>query len=164
MKPENAKPRLLDQMRNIIRLHQYSIATERVYLHWAKRFILFHGKRHPNSMGKREVEGFLTYLAVNRQVASSTQNVALAAILFLYSKVLGTELPWMDDVVRAKTRRRIPVVLNALEVDLLLKNCRSSQLLPVIHEQDLVNGFGSAGLPVSQIRKLGKSTMTYEQP
>lgn len=221
MKPDNAKPRLLDQMRNTIRLHQYSIATERVYLHWVRRFILFHGKRHPNTMGKREVEGFLTNLAVNRQVASSTQNVALAAILFLYSKVMGIELPWMDDVVRAKTKRRIPVVLNALEVDLLLKNCRSSQLLPVsilygaglrlaectrlrigdldfsrhtirihsgkggkdritilpdrlesslmlqialvrrVHEQDLVNGFGSAGLPVSLIRKLGKSSKRF---
>lgn len=221
MKPDNVKPRLLDQMRNTIRLHQYSIATERVYLHWVRRFILFHGKQHPNTMGKKEVEGFLTYLAVNRQVAASTQNVALAAILFLYSKVLEIELPWMDDVVRAKTKRRVPVVLNAFEVDALLKNCRSSQVLPVsilygaglrlaectrlrigdldfsrhtirihsgkggkdrvtilpeklesslmsqvalvrrVHEQDLVNGFGSAGLPVSLIRKLGKSSKRF---
>jgi len=131
MSTGNKKPRLLNHMRETIRLHQYSIATERVYLHWVRRFILFNGKQHPDSMGKMEVERFLTHLAVNRCVAPSTQNVALAAILFLYTKVLEMELPWLDDVVRAKPRRRVPVVLNASEVATLLKNCRSSQLLPV---------------------------------
>jgi len=93
MQPDTTKPRLLDQLCNTIRLLQYSIATEKVYLHWVKRFILFHGKRHPESMGKGEVECFLTHLAVNRGVSPSTQNVALAAILFLYTKVLNMELP-----------------------------------------------------------------------
>lgn len=78
-----------------------------------------------------EVEAFLTHLAVNRNVSPSTQNVALAAILYLYTKVLDVDLPWMDDVVRAKTRRRIPVVLNTQEISSLLENCRCSQLLPI---------------------------------
>ena len=131
MQPLKSEPRLMDRMRDTIRLHQYSIATERVYLHWVKRFILFHGKRHPVSMGKDEVEAFLTYLAVKRGVSASTQNVALAAVLFLYLKVLEIELPWIDDVVRAKPKRRIPVVLNTDEITQLLQNCRSTQLLPV---------------------------------
>jgi len=71
-------------MRNEIRLRQYSFATERIYLHWTRRYILCHGKRHPMTMGKEEVEKFLTYLAVQRRVSPSAQNVALAAILFLY--------------------------------------------------------------------------------
>ena len=104
--------KLLDQMRNAIRLRQYSIATERVYLQLVRRFILFHGKRHPVTMGKKEIEGFLTYLAVERGVAPSTQNVALAAVLFLNRNVLNIELPWLDDVVRAKSKRRISVVLS----------------------------------------------------
>ena len=115
------EPRLLDQMRNVLRLHQYSIATERVYLQWVRRFILFHGKRHPAGMSKKEVEAFLTYLAVERGVSASSQNVALAAILFLYAKVLSVELPWLDDVVRAKTRKRVPVVLSKAEVHSLLQ-------------------------------------------
>ena len=131
MQALKSEPRLLDRMRDSIRLHQYSIATERVYLYWVKRFILFHGKRHPVSMGKEEVEAFLTHLAVKSGVSASTQNVALASVLFLYIKVLVIELPWMDDVVRAKPKRRIPVVLNADEISLLLEHCRSTQLLPV---------------------------------
>jgi len=78
LKPE---PRLMDQVRDTIRLHQYSIATERVYLHWVKRFILFHDKRHPVTMGKEEVEGFLTHLAVKRGVSASTQNVCKTAVV-----------------------------------------------------------------------------------
>ncbi len=125
------KPKLLDQMRDKIRLHQYSLDTERAYLHWVRRFILFHGKNHPNDMGKQQVEAFLTHLAVNRAVSPSTQNLALSAILFLYQKVLKTDLPWLDDVVRAKPKRRVPVVLSTIEVQRLFENCRSSQLLIV---------------------------------
>ncbi len=104
-------------MRNAIRVRQYSIATERVYLQWARRYILFHGKRHPVTMGKEEVEAFLTYLVVNHGVAPSTQNVALAAILFLYRKVLEIDLPWLADVIRAKPKRRVPVVLSMGELE-----------------------------------------------
>jgi integron integrase len=105
--------------------------TERAYVHWIKRFIVFHGMRHPGEMGKAEIEAFLTHLAVNRGVSPSTQNLALAAILFLYQKVLEAELPWLDDVVRAKPRRRVPVVLSTREVQQMFQHCRPSQLLPV---------------------------------
>jgi integron integrase len=111
---------LLDEVRNTLRVHHYAVKTEKAYVQWVKRFILFHLKRHPLDMGKVEVEQFLTWLAVNRKVAPSTQNQALQAILFLYRKVLNTELPWMDDVVRAKSKRRIPVVLSRQEVAAVL--------------------------------------------
>lgn len=113
-------PKLLDQVRERVRLKHYSIRTEKTYLAWIRRFILFHDKRHPKNMGKPEVEAFLTDLAVNRQVAASTQNQALNAVLFLYKEVLDIELPWMDDVVRAKRPARIPEVLSASEVARLL--------------------------------------------
>lgn len=125
------KPRLLEQVRNQLRLHQYSFDTERTYIHWIKRYVLFHKKRHPKGMGKIEVQAFLTHLAVNRGVSPSTQNLALAAILFMYQKVLEIELPWLDDVVRAKPKQRVPVVLSTQEVQRLFQHCRPSQLLPV---------------------------------
>ncbi|HET7314667.1 integron integrase [Salinisphaera sp.] len=119
-KSPHRSPKLLDQVRDRIRLKHYSIRTETTYLAWIRRFILFHGKRHPKDMGKPEVEAFLTHLAVDRHVAASTQNQALNAVLFLYKEVLGTELPWMDDVVRVKRPARIPEVLSAPEVARLL--------------------------------------------
>src|SRR5680860_1074852 len=108
--------KLLDEVRNILRVHHYAMKTEKSYVQWIKRFIIFHKKRHPIEMGKLEVEEFLTWLAVKRQVAPSTQNQALQAILFLYKKVLNIELAWLDDVVRAKRQQRIPVVLSRREV------------------------------------------------
>lgn len=113
-------PKLLTQVRERIRLKHYSIRTEKTYLAWIRRFILFHDKKHPKQMGKPEVETFLTHLAVDRHVAASTQNQALNAVLFLYKEVLGTELPWMDDVVRVKRPARIPEVLSSPEVARLL--------------------------------------------
>lgn len=110
------KPRLLDQMRDRIRLKHYSIRTERVYCEWVKRFIRFHRYRHPQDMGAAEVEAFLTDLAVRRDVSASTQNQALAALLFLYKEVLGLDLPWLADIVRAKKPQRLPVVLSVDEV------------------------------------------------
>ncbi|NIR29114.1 MAG: integron integrase [Gammaproteobacteria bacterium] len=115
-----AGPRLLDRVRSAIRARQYSYRTEQAYVHWIRRFILFHGRRHPWEMGKREVETFLTHLAVDRHVSSSTQNQALSAILFLYKAVLEHELEWVDDVVRAKRKVREPVVLAPEEVRTLL--------------------------------------------
>lgn len=111
---------LLDQMRMRLRLRHYSIRTERAYLGWARRFILSNGMRHPVEMGQREVERFLTDLAARDDVASGTQNQALAALLFLYREVLSMRLPWMQDVVRAKRPRRLPVVLSRAEIDRLL--------------------------------------------
>jgi integron integrase len=114
--------KLLDVMRRVIRTRQYSYRTERAYLQWVRRFIRFHGRRHPRDLGKSEVEAFLGYLAVERHVAAATQNQALNAILFLYREVLDIELPWLDDVVRAKRPVRAPVVLSPSEVRSVLAN------------------------------------------
>jgi integron integrase len=113
-------PRLFDQVRAAIRVRHYSRRTEDTYVHWIRRFILFHAKRHPREMGEREVTAFLTYLAVDKNVAASTQNQALAAILFLYQKVLEMKLDWLEDVVRARRPKRLPVVLSRDEVARLL--------------------------------------------
>jgi integron integrase len=110
------KPRLLDRVRQAIRARHYSRRTEKAYVHWIKRYIFFHAKRHPAEMGAREVTEFLTSLAVAGKVAASTQNQALSALLFLYRKVLGVELPWLDGLVRAKPPQRLPVVLTREEV------------------------------------------------
>lgn len=114
-------PKLLDQMRDAIRVRHYSLATERNYTHWAKRFILFHGKRHPRDMGAAEVEAFLSSLAVDRNVSASTQNQAMHAILFLYKEVLAIGLPWLDGITRAKTSKRLPSVLTIAETQALLR-------------------------------------------
>jgi len=96
------KPRLLDRVREAIRARHYSRRTEKAYVHWIRRYIFFHGKRHPIEMGAAEVTSFLTSLAVDSKIAASTQNQALSALLFLYRDVLDVELPWLDNVVRAK--------------------------------------------------------------
>lgn len=113
-------PRLLDQLRDRIRLKHYSLRTEHAYARWVRRFVLFHCKRHPRDLGAADVEAFLTFLAVERQSSASTQNQAKSALLFLYKEVLGVELPWLDSVESAKVPRRLPVVLTRAEVDRLL--------------------------------------------
>jgi len=113
-------PRLLDSVREVLRVHHYSISTEHSYIQWIKRFIYFHNIRHPKDMGGNEITAYLTHLAVNGNVSASTQNQALSALLFLYKRVLHLELPWMDNVVRAKASRRLPVVLTRQEVKSLL--------------------------------------------
>lgn len=121
MPDQNAAPlKLVDQFRNKIRTRHYSYRTEQTYWNWIKRFILFHDKRHPLDLGIKEVEAFLSSLAVERQVAASTQNQALAAILFLYKEVLLLELPWLTEVVRAKKPQRLPTVLSRSEIEKLL--------------------------------------------
>lgn len=124
-----APPKLLDQVRAKIRLNHYSLRTEDAYADWVKRFILFHGKRHPRDMGAAEVEQFLTYLAVERKVSASTQNQAKSALLFLYREVLGIELPWLDEVVQAKPSRRLPVVLTPREARALLNELNGTMWL-----------------------------------
>ncbi len=109
-------PKLLDRTRDRLRLKHYSIRTEEAYLQWIKRFILFHDKRHPSEMGVPEVEAFLTHLAVEGNVAASTQNQALSAILFLYKEVLGSPLPWLNNVELAQKPKKLPVVLTVEEV------------------------------------------------
>ncbi len=113
-------PRLMDQVRARMRVKHYSVRTERAYAGWIRRFILANGRRHPSGLGGPEVEAFLTLLATRGHVAPGTQNQALAALLFLYREVLGVELPWMENVIRAKRPRRLPVVLSAVEVRRLL--------------------------------------------
>jgi site-specific recombinase XerD len=103
-----SKPRLLDQVRDAIRVRHLSIRTEQAYLDWIRRFIIFHQKRHPRDLGKAEITRFLTWLATHRRVAASTQNQALCALLFLYRHVLEQDFPWLDDLVWAKTRAHIP--------------------------------------------------------
>jgi len=113
-------PRLLDQLRERLRVRHYSYRTELQYVGWVRRYIRFQGMRHPADMGGTEVEAFLTHLAVGEKVASSTQSQALAALLFLYREVIGHELPWMQNVVRARKPRRLPVVLSREQVRALL--------------------------------------------
>jgi integron integrase len=113
---EPAKPRLLDRMRAALRSRRYSRRTEDAYVAWVRRYILFHGKRHPNDMGAAEITWFLSSLAVKDKVAASTQNQALSALLFLYRKVLELDVPWLDGLVRAKRPQRLPVVLTREEV------------------------------------------------
>ena len=115
--------RLLDQVRDRIRFRHYSIRTEQAYVDWIKRFIRFHGKRHPATMGASEVELFLTDLAVVHEVSASTQNQAQSTLLFLYKDVLGDELPWLDGVERAKKPVRLPVVLTREEVFTVCEAC-----------------------------------------
>ena len=112
--------RLLDRVREAIRVRHYSYRTEQQYVAWIRRFILFHGKRHPLTMGGPEVSTFLSYLASERDVAAATQAQALAALLFLYRDVLQVDLPWLGDIVRARRPKRIPVVLTRDEVQRVL--------------------------------------------
>ena len=112
--------KLLDQMRTTLRLKHYAYSTEKEYLQWCKRYILFHNKRHPQEMGRAEIASFLTHLAVERNVAPSTQNQALHAILFLYREVLEQPIPEQINAIRAQERRRLPTVLTLDEVQRLL--------------------------------------------
>ena len=123
------KPRLLDQVRDALRVGHYSIRTEDTYIQWIRRFILFHSKRHPAEMGEAEITAFLTHLAVAKNVASSTQNQALSAILFLYKVVLKQDLDWMDNIVRAKRSTHIPEVLTPVQVQALLDHLRGTNQL-----------------------------------
>lgn len=122
-------PKLLDQVRDKIRVKHYSIRTETQYLQWIKRFIFFHGKRHPRDLGAVEVEAFLSHLATEGNVSASTQNQALSALLFLYREVLGVVLPWMDTMVRAKKPQRLPVVLNRSEIALVMERMEGTYSL-----------------------------------
>jgi integron integrase len=116
-----SSPRLLDRVRQTIRARHGSRRTEKAYVAWIRRFILYHGKRHPLEMGAAEVTQFLSALVIERNVAASTQNQALSAILFLYRDVLEQELPWLDDIVRSKRSVRLPVVLTREEVRAVLR-------------------------------------------
>lgn len=118
--PDKPSPRLYDHVIEVLRLHHYSLRTEEAYVGWIRRFLQFHPGRHPRNMGSPEVTAFLSHLASQGHVAASTQNQALSALLFLYQKVLQLDLPWLNDVVRAKRPKRLPVVLTRNEVHRVL--------------------------------------------
>ena len=120
--PFGRPPRLLDRVRQALQTRHYSRRTEKAYVGWIRRYILFHGKRHPAEMGAPEVTAFLTSLAVNRHVAASTQNQALGALLFLYREVLDQNLPWLDELVRARRPHHVPVVMTRDEVRAVLQH------------------------------------------
>jgi integron integrase len=148
--------KLLDRARTILRRKHYAYNTEQRYLAWIKRFILFHGKRHPIHMGRLEIEAFLTHLAVKEQVAAATQNQALNAILFLYRTVLDRPIEFPLDSVRARRPKRIPAVLSRDEV---------SRLLPCLNEPYRLIGkllYGS-GLRVSEAVRLRVKDIDFEQ-
>lgn len=134
MVPQMSSPKLLDQVRTVARLKDYSIKTEQAYVHWIKRYIFFHQKRHPTEMAESEIRQFLSHLAVRLNVSASTQTVALSALLFLYRDVLKQPLPYIDSIERAKPSRHLPVVFTRAEVQTLLaylsgtnlKLCKSS--------------------------------------
>jgi len=148
MSNDPAEPKLLDRVSAKIKLKHYSVRTEQVYCKWITRFLQFHGLRHPTTLGADEVTEFLSWLATDRKVAASTQNQALAAILFMYREVLDTDLPWMDGIVRAKRAQNLPVVLSRGEVSDLL-----AQLTGLHHLMSLVMyGSGLRLLECCQLR------------
>src|SRR3954471_7142125 len=120
VREEKREPKLLDRVRDALRVRHMSLRTEKAYLHWIRRYILFHGKRHPQEMGEAEINAFLTHLAVEGQVSASTQTQALCALLFLYRTVLEKEVGELEGLVRAKRRRKLPVVLTVEEVKSVL--------------------------------------------
>ena len=121
--------RLLDQVRERIRYLHYSRRTEKAYVHWIRGFIRFHGLRHPAQMGQAEVESFLSWLASERDVSASTHTQALSALLFLYGKVLGQTLPWMQEVGRPRRQRRLPAVLSKPQVAAIFSRMSGEHLL-----------------------------------
>lgn len=122
------RPRtLIEAVVEAIRVRHYSLKTERAYVHWVRRFVAWSGRRHPREMGQLEVEGFLSHLATERQVSDGTQRQARSAILFLYQKVLDIDLPWLDNVVRAKPSQHVPTVLSRTEVRALFAHLRGER-------------------------------------
>ena len=122
---EESRPKLLDQVRHTIRMRHYSRRTETTYVHWIRRFIVFHHKEHPSTMGAPQIAAFLSWLATGQRVSSSTQNQALSALLFLYRHVLRIEVGAIEQVPRAKMPHRVPVVLSREEVGKIFKNIQA---------------------------------------
>jgi integron integrase len=140
-------PKLLDRVRDAIRTRHYSLRTEKAYVPWIRRFIVFHGKRHPRELGEAEVAAFISSLA-RKGVSASTQNQALSAVLFLFEVVLGQRLGWMNDIVRAQRPVRLPVVLSRDEVASLLSQLRG----PVWLMASLMYGAGLRLLECAELR------------
>ncbi len=125
-------PKLLARLRRAIRLRHYSRRTEEAYVFWVRRFVAFHGTRHPVELGEREISAFLTDLAVRRRVSASTQNQALGALLFLYRELLGRRVAWLDGMVHAKESSRLPIVLTPDEVRAILAHLKGASWLVAV--------------------------------
>jgi integron integrase len=125
----DAKPKLLDRLREGLRARHYSRRTEQTYCSWVKRFIFFHNVRHPAEMAETEINAFLTHLAVKEKVSASTQNQALSALLFLYRHIIGREVGDLGDVIRARKPKRLPVVMTREEVKAILANLTGDKWL-----------------------------------
>ncbi len=147
---------MLDRLRAALRARHYSLRTEEAYVHWARRYILFHNKRHPQEMGGKEINQFLTHLAVAGQVAASTQNQAMAAVLFLYEKVLEREVGQLGPIIRARRPRRLPVVLTRQEVRRVLEELEGTYRLLGM----LLYG---AGLRLDECLKLRVQELDFER-
>jgi integron integrase len=150
------QPRLLDRVREAIRVRHYSYRTEQQYVAWIRRYILFHGRRHPRELGGAEVESFLSHLATERHVAAATQAQALAAILFLYKHVLNLDLPWLGNVVRATRPKRMPLVLTRSEVRRILAELDGQYLL-------IASLFYGSGLRVLEALRLRVKDVDIER-
>ena len=145
---ERGKPKLLDRVRNAVRVRHMARSTEKAYVYWCRRYILYHNVRHPLDMGKPEVEAFLTHLAVDQHVSASTQNQAFSALLFLYREVLEREFGWLDDVVRAKRSSRIPAVFTHTEATSILNRLTGLNWLVC----KLLYGSGVRGIEALRLR------------
>lgn len=149
-------PKLLDQLRNAIRLRHYSIRTEQAYTEWVVRYVRFHNLRHPSEMGAPEINQFLTHLAVNANVAASTQNQALCALIFLYTAVLNRDVGELGEIVRAKRPARLPVVLTEAETERLLSH------LSGVHKLMALLLYG-AGMRILEVLRLRVKDIEFEQ-
>lgn len=147
---------LLATTRNIMRARRMSLRTEDAYLHWIRRYVAFHGRRSPRDLGPLHVEAFLSALATRQRVSASTQNQALAAILFLYRQVLGTDFPWLANIVRATKSRHIPVVLSREEVRRVLAELTGTPWL-------VANLLYGSGLRVSECLSIRVKDIDYER-
>ncbi|MGE5525494.1 MAG: integron integrase [Rhodospirillaceae bacterium] len=150
-----SKPRLLDQVRDAVRRKHYSFRTEETYVHWIRRFIYFHDKRHPGQLGASEVTAFLNHLARDRAVAAATQNQALSALLFLYRDILDAPLGWLEGLDRAKRPVRVPTVLTRAEVQAIVSQLDGMRWLMV----SLLYG---AGLRLRECLKLRVKDVDFE--
>jgi site-specific recombinase XerD len=161
--PEKRVSPFLEQVRQAIRVRHYSVRTEKSYIHWIVRFIHFHGRRHPGELGESEVGKYLSYLAVERNVAESTQNQALSALSFLYKAVLQRPLGAMPGLVRAKRPHRLPIVVRrgkggkdravTFPEEVVVPLKRHLRSVKLFHDKDLSDGFGDVYLPNALARK-----------
>lgn len=147
--------RLQEQVEEEIRVRHYSYRTGVTYWKWVKRYILFYDKKHPSEMGAEEIQNFLSFLATKRRISASSQNQALSALLFLYKNVLKIELPWMDDITRAKRPIRVPIVLSRTEVAGILKCLQGRSWL-------MANILYGSGLRLTECLRLRVQDIDFE--